>query len=208
MNHELDEDLDQSMDYNLNQDLISHTHTMFIIQKIIQFKINCSSLVFPLGYLLEIISLKTWIVLMFSGFGVGDMFHTFFSQIVKQQNELDRSGTLPRTPASARKVSSLSGSGSLNRRSIHVTNPDTELFSETTRPQPSPEQQAVMSRLGRGQNAWQQLGIEPGSTQEEVNKAYRKLAVLLHPDKTAVRGADEAFKLLGLARRTILNSLS
>ena len=66
---------------------------------------------------------------MFSGFGVGDMFHTFFSQIVKQQNELDRSGTLPRTPASARKVSSLSGSGSLNRRSIHVTNPDTEIKS-------------------------------------------------------------------------------
>ena len=65
-----------------------------------------------------------------------------------------------------------------------------------------------MSRLGRGQNAWQQLGIEPGSTQEEVNKAYRKLAILLHPDKTAVRGADEAFKLLGLARRTILSSFS
>ena len=136
------------------------------------------------------------------------MFHTFFSQIVKQQNELDRAGTLPRTPASARKVSSLSGSGSLNRRSVHLANSDTELFSETTRPQPSPEQQAVMARLGRGQNAWQQLGIEPGSSQDEVNKAYRKLAVLLHPDKTAVRGADEAFKLLGLARRTILNSLS
>ena len=137
------------------------------------------------------------------------MFHTFFSQIVKQQNELDRAGTLPRTPASARKVSSLSGSGSLNRRSIHAASLEPpELFSETTRPQPSPDQQAVMARLGRGQNAWQQLGIEPGSSQEEVNKAYRKLAVLLHPDKTAVRGADEAFKLLGLARRTILNSLS
>ena len=80
--------------------------------------------------------------------------------------------------------------------------------SETTRPQPSTDQQAVISRLGRGQNAWQQLGIEPGSTQEEVNKAYRKLAILLHPDKTAVRGADEAFKLLGFARRTILNSFS
>ena len=82
------------------------------------------------------------------------------------------------------------------------------ICSETTRPQPSTDQQAVISRLGRGQNAWQQLGIEPGSTQEEVNKAYRKLAILLHPDKTAVRGADEAFKLLGLARRTILNSFS
>ena len=83
-----------------------------------------------------------------------------------------------------------------------------ELFNDSARPQPSDDQQAVMSRLGRGQNAWQQLGLEPGSTQEEVNKAYRKLAILLHPDKTAVRGADEAFKLLGLARRTILSSFS
>ena len=31
-----------------------------------------------------------------NGTGVGDMFHTFFSQIVKQQNELDRAGSLPR----------------------------------------------------------------------------------------------------------------
>ena len=31
-----------------------------------------------------------------NGNGVGDMFHTFFSQIVKQQNELDRAGSLPR----------------------------------------------------------------------------------------------------------------
>ena len=101
----------------------------------------------------------------------------------------------------------------LNHSYQYKLNPKTlNLFfsncSETTRPQPSTDQQAVISRLGRGQNAWQQLGIEPGSTQEEVNKAYRKLAILLHPDKTAVRGADEAFKLLGLARRTILNSFS
>ena len=56
------------------------------------------------------------------------MFHTFFSQIVKQQNELDKAGTLKGTPVSARKVSSLSGSGSLNRRSIHATSPPPELF--------------------------------------------------------------------------------
>ena len=63
-----------------------------------------------------------------TGFGVGDMFHTFFSQIVKQQNELDKAGTLRGTPVSARKVSSLSGSGTLNRRSIHAASPPPELF--------------------------------------------------------------------------------
>ena len=33
------------------------------------------------------------------------------------------------------------------------------------------------------------------------------LAVLLHPDKTAVAGADEAFKALGVARRNILATM-
>ena len=143
-----------------------------------------------------------------TGQGVGDMFHTFFSQIVKQQVELDRSGSLPRTPASARRVQPLSGgAANQNRRSFHAMSPPPELVHSKIQ-QPSADQQAVMSRLGRGQNAWEQLGLDKECSKEEVNKAYRKLAVLLHPDKTAVKGADEAFKLLGMARRTILNSFS
>ena len=138
-----------------------------------------------------------------TGQGVGDMFHTFFSQIVKQQVELDRAGSLPRTPASARRVTPI-----VNRRSYHAMSPPRELPSNTKLPLPSADQQAVMARLGRGQNAWEQLGLDKGCSKEEVNKAYRKLAIMLHPDKTAVKGADEAFKLLGMARRTILNSFA
>lgn len=40
----------------------------------------------------------------------------------------------------------------------------------------------------------------------QVNRTYRKLAVMLHPDKTAVVGADEAFKALGMARRSIMRA--
>ena len=43
-----------------------------------------------------------------------------------------------------------------------------------------------------------------GSTREEINRIYRKLAILLHPDKTGLPGADDAFKLLGVARRNLL----
>ena len=140
-----------------------------------------------------------------TGQGVGDMFHTFFSQIVKQQVELDRAGSLPRTPASARRVAPILGNQ--NRRSFHAMSPTPE-NTQSKLTQPSTDQQAVISRLGRGQNAWEQLGLDKGCSKEEVNKAYRKLAILLHPDKTAVKGADEAFKLLGMARRTILNSFT
>ena len=97
-----------------------------------------------------------------TGHGVGDMFHTFFSQIVKQQVELDRVGSLPRTPASAKRVTPISGSGSSaatssatnhNRRSFHAMSPAPELVRKKL-PQPSDDQQAVMSRLGRGTNTY------------------------------------------------------
>ena len=105
---------------------------------------------------------------------------------------------------SARRVQPLSDS--LKRRSQHAASPPPEVFSQTD--QPSEDQREVITRLGKGMTPWQQLGLEKGCSKEEVNKAYRKLAILLHPDKTAVRGADEAFKLLGMARRSILNSFS
>ncbi len=42
---------------------------------------------------------------------------------------------------------------------------------------------------------------------EEINKAYRKLAVLLHPDKSVAPGSEEAFKLLVAARTALLKSV-
>ena len=43
------------------------------------------------------------------------------------------------------------------------------------------------------------LGVEKGVGQEEIKKAYRKLAVKLHPDKNPEKNAEEQFKELGEA---------
>lgn len=40
------------------------------------------------------------------------------------------------------------------------------------------------------------LGVDPAADDETVRKQYRKLALLLHPDKNRTVGADGAFKLL------------
>lgn len=43
------------------------------------------------------------------------------------------------------------------------------------------------------------LGLKPSANKEAVKKQYRKMAVLLHPDKNKCVGADGAFKLVSEA---------
>ena len=51
-------------------------------------------------------------------------------------------------------------------------------------------------------------GIEEGATDDEIKKAYRKMALLLHPDKCQENGADEAFKKVGEAYSKLLDGQS
>ncbi|KAH9374212.1 hypothetical protein HPB48_013697 [Haemaphysalis longicornis] len=39
---------------------------------------------------------------------------------------------------------------------------------------------------------------------DDINRSYRRLAVLLHPDKSTAPGCEEAFKMLAAARTTLL----
>ncbi|KAJ3294520.1 hypothetical protein HDU79_010827 [Rhizoclosmatium sp. JEL0117] len=43
------------------------------------------------------------------------------------------------------------------------------------------------------------LAAQPPPSESEIKKAYRKLALLLHPDKCSIDGADEAFKAINHA---------
>ncbi|XP_056287225.1 dnaJ homolog subfamily C member 27 [Pseudoliparis swirei] len=56
-------------------------------------------------------------------------------------------------------------------------------------------------------DSWDMLGVKPGATREEVNKAYRKLAVLLHPDKCVAPGSEDAFKAVVNARTSLLKNI-
>ncbi|KAH8295193.1 hypothetical protein KR018_008454 [Drosophila ironensis] len=71
----------------------------------------------------------------------------------------------------------------------------TESFKSGRLPQTGEE--AMFSLLNcKGKDAYSILGVPPDSSQEQIRKHYKKIAVLVHPDKNKQAGAEEAFKVL------------
>ncbi|CAG0913091.1 unnamed protein product [Notodromas monacha] len=84
--------------------------------------------------------------------------------------------------------------------------PKSELkdFSTVPRTFGSAEAREALRRIVLGATPYEKLGLRPGASKDDINKAYKKLAMLLHPDKTDLVGAEEAFKALNAARNSLL----
>ncbi|KAF8475039.1 hypothetical protein BDZ91DRAFT_649861 [Kalaharituber pfeilii] len=65
----------------------------------------------------------------------------------------------------------------------------------------TPEQKAAVDRVRRCKvtDYYAILDIEKTVTEGEIKKAYRRLALVMHPDKNGAPGADEAFKMVSRA---------
>ncbi|KAI1314779.1 hypothetical protein EDD11_001707 [Mortierella claussenii] len=64
----------------------------------------------------------------------------------------------------------------------------------------TPEQAAAVKAIrSSGGDFYKVLGVKKDATDSEIKKAYRKLALQMHPDKNGAPGADEAFKIVSKA---------
>jgi len=69
------------------------------------------------------------------------------------------------------------------------------------------ESEQSIKRVTRcGDDYYAILGIAKGASDDEIKKAYRKLALRLHPDKCQDPGAEEAFKRVGEAFSVLSDS--
>jgi len=67
------------------------------------------------------------------------------------------------------------------------------------------EQLDSVRKIRRCKNYYEILSVEKDSSESDLKKAYRKLALGFHPDKNKAPGAGEAFKAIGNAYAVLSN---
>ncbi|KAK7930512.1 hypothetical protein WMY93_006907 [Mugilogobius chulae] len=111
------------------------------------------------------------------------------------------------------KNGSSAGNGAYRRRAADHS-PNTGAQAERENQQPgeqgskgfTQDQVEGVQRIKRCKDFYDVLGVSKDASEEELKKAYRKLALKFHPDKNHAPGATDAFKKIGNAYAVLSNT--
>jgi curved DNA-binding protein CbpA len=122
----------------------------------------------------------------------------------KQQQQQQRKSTSSHSSSSSSRPS---GSGSSRQSASSARNGVPRMRRAQSAPNPTsakPTDPVVIEVLSkRTGHYYDILGISNTSSEKEIKKAYRKLALKLHPDRNTTPGAADAFKRIGEAYNTL-----
>lgn len=107
------------------------------------------------------------------------------------------------THSSSNKNTASSSSQNSTNSSGDARAKTTTSAPEETKREHTPQQVADAKRINGAKTYYSILGVEKSADDQTLKKAYRKLALKMHPDKNAAPGAAEAFKKLSAAYSTL-----
>ncbi|XP_039273142.1 dnaJ homolog subfamily B member 12-like [Styela clava] len=117
------------------------------------------------------------------------------NEILKKLTEQRTTNGHPKTNGSAH------GYGTFNQeqKNTKPTKENTESENANLENDYTPEQYDAVKRVKKSKDYYSILGVEKEASSSDLKKAYRKLALQLHPDKNKAPGATDAFKAVGRA---------
>lgn len=112
----------------------------------------------------------------------------------------------PAASASAAPATPAATPGAQTRPAEAAASGSREPTAPSTKRRYTKEQENLVIAVIRSNNHYDALSVNKNATEEEIKKSYKKLALLLHPDKNGHPRAEDAFKSLSQAFQTLTDS--
>ncbi|KAN0055386.1 hypothetical protein ACTA71_008497 [Dictyostelium dimigraforme] len=110
--------------------------------------------------------------------------------------ELLATYTSTTTTSSTSTETSTDGHGGISTKTTTTKTTTSETINESIKPKYTAEQVAAVKRIKACKSFYEVLEIKKDANETDIKKAYRKIALQMHPDKNQAPGAEDAFKIV------------